>query len=77
MRYFAGPSGREDYGSSPAEIVGSNPTGAWMSVFCECCVLPRLHKKLPTVGLDTTQFVSKRLLLVRVHLPGLHKEICR
>ena len=27
-------------GRSPAEIVGSNPTGgAWMSVWCECCVL--------------------------------------
>jgi hypothetical protein len=22
-----------------AEIVGSNPTGAWMFVSCECCVL--------------------------------------
>ena len=28
-------------GRSPAEIVGSNPTGAWMSVCCECCVLCR------------------------------------
>ena len=27
------------YGRSPAEIVGSNPTGAWMFVCCECCVL--------------------------------------
>ena len=28
------------YGRSLAEIVGSNPTGgAWMFVFCECCVL--------------------------------------
>ena len=26
-------------GRSPAEIVGSNPTGAWMFVYCECCVL--------------------------------------
>ena len=26
-RYFAGPSGWEDYGPSPTEIVGSNPTG--------------------------------------------------
>jgi hypothetical protein len=35
------PSGREAYvcGRSPAEIVGSNPAGAWMSVCCECCVL--------------------------------------
>ena len=24
---------------SPAEIVDSNPTGAWMFVFCECRVL--------------------------------------
>jgi hypothetical protein len=23
---------------SPADIVGSNPAGAWMSVCCECCV---------------------------------------
>ena len=23
----------------PAEIVGSNPTGAWMFVSCQCCVL--------------------------------------
>jgi len=27
VRYFAGPSGRADYGPSPAEIVSSNPTG--------------------------------------------------
>jgi hypothetical protein len=26
-------------GRSLAGIVGSNPTGAWMSVSCECCVL--------------------------------------
>ena len=26
-------------GRSLAEIVGSNPTGTWMSVRCECCVL--------------------------------------
>ena len=26
-------------GRSSAETVGSNPTGAWMSVCCECCVL--------------------------------------
>jgi len=26
-------------GRSPAKIVGSNPTGAWMFVCCECCVL--------------------------------------
>jgi len=26
-------------GRSPSEIVGSNPTEAWMSVCCECCVL--------------------------------------
>jgi len=31
---MVGPSGR-----SPAEIVSSNPTGAWGSVCCECCVL--------------------------------------
>ena len=28
------PSGR-----SPAEIMGSNPTGAWVFFCCECCVL--------------------------------------
>jgi hypothetical protein len=33
-----GPSGRACGCLSPV-IVGSNPTGAWMSVFCECCVL--------------------------------------
>ena len=27
------------YGRSPAEIVDSNPTGAWMSVCVNCCVL--------------------------------------
>jgi len=26
-------------GRSPAEIVGSNPTGVWMFVCCECRVL--------------------------------------
>ena len=26
-------------GRTPAEIVGSNPTGAWMFFCCECCVL--------------------------------------
>jgi hypothetical protein len=26
-------------GRSPAEIVGSNPSGAWMFVCCKCCVL--------------------------------------
>ena len=26
-------------GSSPAGIVGSNPTGAWMPVACDFCVL--------------------------------------
>jgi len=26
-------------GRSPAEIVVSNPAGAWISVCCECCVL--------------------------------------
>ena len=31
--YLFGPSGR-----SPAEVVGSNPTGG-MGVCCECCVL--------------------------------------
>jgi len=27
------------WGRSPAEIMGSNPTGAWMFVWCKCCVL--------------------------------------
>ena len=27
------------YGRSLAGIAGSNPAGAWISVFCECCVL--------------------------------------
>jgi hypothetical protein len=26
-------------GSSLAGIVGSNPAGAWSSLYCECCVL--------------------------------------
>ena len=26
-------------GRSSVEIVGSNPTGAWISVYCDCCVL--------------------------------------
>jgi hypothetical protein len=26
-------------GPSPAEILGSNSTGAWVFVRCECCVL--------------------------------------
>jgi hypothetical protein len=40
---FAVPTDRAVKGvgldRSPAEIVGSNPTGAWMSVCCEWCVL--------------------------------------
>ena len=27
------------YGRSPAEIVGSNSTGIWMTSSCECCLL--------------------------------------
>ena len=27
------------YGRSPGGIVGANPTGSWISVCCECCVL--------------------------------------
>jgi len=34
----AAPSKAWVCGRSPAEIVGSNPTGTWMSVCCECCV---------------------------------------
>jgi len=26
-------------GRSPSKIVGSNPTGSWMFICCECCVL--------------------------------------
>ena len=33
------PSAPSDCGRSPAEIVGSNPTGAWIFVCCECRVL--------------------------------------
>ena len=36
--FQAGPSGRAVFGRSPAEIVGSNPTGS-MDVCCEYCVL--------------------------------------
>jgi len=28
-------------GHSRLQTVGSNPNGAWMSVYCECCVLSR------------------------------------
>jgi len=35
---IASPSSRAVCGRSPAEIVGSNPTGG-MDVCCECCVL--------------------------------------
>jgi hypothetical protein len=27
------------YGSTVAGIAGTSPSGAWMSVYCECCVL--------------------------------------
>ena len=37
--FIVGSSGRSVYGRSPAEIVGSKSTGAWMFVCCECCVL--------------------------------------
>jgi hypothetical protein len=41
--FMARPSGRADYGVDlrplVAEIVGANPTAAWTSVSCECCVL--------------------------------------
>ena len=30
---------RRDCGRSPADILGSNPTGAWILVCCECRVL--------------------------------------
>ena len=36
---MAAPSEAYVCGLSPAEIVGSNPTGAWMFVCCGCCVL--------------------------------------
>jgi hypothetical protein len=35
----AGRSKAQVYGRSPAAIVGSNPTGAWMFVCCVCYVL--------------------------------------
>jgi len=41
--YETDPSGRAVLGVGlrprPAGIVGSNPTGAWVSVCCECCML--------------------------------------
>jgi len=39
MKYGADPSGRAVCDRSLAGIMGSNPAGAWMSVFCGCCVL--------------------------------------
>ena len=36
---YAGASGRAVCGRSPAEIVGSNPTGGMNVCRCECCVL--------------------------------------
>ena len=40
MHIYSYPSGRAVQGRSPAEIVGSNPTGG-IDVFfcCECCLL--------------------------------------
>jgi hypothetical protein len=36
---LAAPSKAYGCGRWPPEIVGSNPTRAWMSVYCECCML--------------------------------------
>jgi hypothetical protein len=35
---MTGPSSQAVYGRSPADIVGSNPTGG-MDIYFECCVL--------------------------------------
>jgi len=40
----AAPSKAWVYSRSPAGVAGSNPTGVWTSVFCECWVLCRLRK---------------------------------
>jgi hypothetical protein len=60
---------------SPAEIVGSNPTGAWMSVCCECCVL--LGKGLCD-GLITRPEKSYRLWCVVVcdHESSTMRRLC-
>jgi hypothetical protein len=31
------------YGRSFAGIAGTNPSGAWMSVYCKCCVLSEVR----------------------------------
>jgi len=36
--FIADPSDRMFCGRSFAEIVGSNPAGAWMALSCACCV---------------------------------------
>ena len=51
------------YGRSPAAIVGSNPTGEWIFVCCECCVL---SGKGICVGLITRPEESYRLWRVVV-----------
>jgi hypothetical protein len=38
-RYVSAQSKAWVCGRLPAEIVGSKPTGAWMSLCDECCVL--------------------------------------
>jgi len=48
-------------GRSPAQIVGSNPIGAWMFVCCECCVL---SGRCLCVGLITRTEESYRLWCV-------------
>ena len=40
------------FGRSPAEIVGSNPTGAWMFVCCECYVLCRKKQCVKQVKIN-------------------------
>jgi len=46
------------WGRTLAEIAGSNPAGAWMSVCCECCVLSR---RSHCVGLVTRPEISQRV----------------
>jgi hypothetical protein len=50
-------------GRSLARILGSNPTGGWMSVCCECCVR---SGRGPCVGLITRPEESYRLWCVWV-----------
>ena len=72
VRYFAGPNGRVDYSPSPAETVGSNPTGghgclSFVSVVC----CHGYIKKYANSGTRINIVYFRRLLLACVQLPGL------